>query len=448
LLILYKEFYMKKTGFAWGTLVIGMAFSLALAGCGSAPQAGGGGGASVAADLVPALGGKAKVEGGAVVLTDTVVLTEYVRLQTTLIVPSGVTLDLMAEGAALELQDGAVLTVDGTVNALGHGDHGKGWVEGSLRIGNGAAVINGSGTIYLKSKGRLLNIGSDQALRQLTLDGVTLVGLEDNDYSLVDVHNGGELVLKSGKITGNTFISDERASGGGVNVYKGMFTMEGGEISGNSANGKEGASGGGVNISKGTFTMSDGAISGNTVVQSGSGGSAHGGGVQAGGESVFTMTGGAISGNSTGRWGSEISGNKAGLWGGGVVVQNGSTFIMKGGTIVDNIAPRHSGGVRVDGNSTFIMEGGAISGNTAGESGGVRVDGAFTMTGGRIQGGTASDGFAANTSTDNSNRSDAALSASTAKWGTGGTYTKGGVPQGGGSDIGNTSDTLIAVPAQ
>jgi hypothetical protein len=385
----------------------------------------------LAADINAIEAGKATVSGG------TVTLIGGVRLTIALTVPTGVTLDLTADGTALELQDGAVLTVDGTVNATGHGDHGKGWVDGSLRIGNGAAVINGSGTIRLASKGRLLNIWGGDGKRHLTLDGVTLVGLEDNDASLVEVNNGGEFVMKSAAITGNTRNSDDWANGGGVAVYKGTFTMEGGEISGNSANGKEGASGGGVTIGgESVFTMSGGEISGNTVVQSGSGGSAHGGGVQAGGESLFIMTGGAI------------SGNKAGLWGGGVVVQNGSTFIMKGGTIVDNIAPRHSGGVRVDGYCSFIMEGGAISGNTAGESGGVRVDGTFTMTGGRIQGGTASDGFAANTSTDNSNRSDAALGSSTAKWGTGGTYTKGGVPQSGGSDIGITNDTLIAVPAK
>jgi hypothetical protein len=36
---------------------------------------------------------------------------------------------------------------------------------------------------------------------------------------------------------------------------------------------------------------------------------------------------------------------------------------------------------------------------------------------------------------------------STAKWGTGGTsYTKGGVTQSPGSNIGSTDDTLIAAP--
>jgi hypothetical protein len=167
-----------------------------------------------------------------------VTLTGDVRLETgltvpagvTLEVPEGVTLDLTAGGAALELQDGAVLTV----NATGHGDHGKGWVEGSIRIGDSAAGINGSGTIYLKSKGCLLNIGGDRDRRRhLTLDGVTLVGLPDNSEPLVGVNNGGELVLKSGAITGNTRTGDEWVSGGGVGVWEGgLFTMEGGTIYG------------------------------------------------------------------------------------------------------------------------------------------------------------------------------------------------------------------------
>ena len=66
------------------------------------------------------------------------------------------------------------------------------------------------------------------------------------------------------------------------------------------------------------------------------------------------------------------------------------------------------------------------------------------MKGGRIQGNTDSDGFTKNTGT---NAALYAISSTTAKWGTGGTYTKGGVPQSGGSDIGNLNDTLIAIPA-
>ena len=56
------------------------------------------------------------------------------------------------------------------------------------------------------------------------------------------------------------------------------------------------------------------------------------------------------------------------------------------------------------------------------------------------------EGGNANTATKN-----AALlveTGTTARWGMGGTYTRGGVNQTGGGNIGDTSDTLIAIPAR
>jgi hypothetical protein len=325
-----------------------------------------------------------------------------VYLTTNLTVPTGVTLDLTADGAKFELHNGAVLTVDGTVNASGHGDQGKGWVEGGLRIGDGVTAINGNGTIRLQSKGCLLNIGSDKSKRHLTLDGVTLVGLEDNDQALVQVGEGGELAMKSGAITGNERIGD---SGGGVNVWKSVFRMEGGEISGNTA-------------------------------QNGSGG--EGGGVLVSGGSVFTMTGGAISGNTA-----RLNG------GGGVDIKG--TFTMKGGEISSNTA-KEVGGARVYMNGTFTMEGGTISANTArNEGGGVSVnESTFTMEGGTIYGKAGILPVGTDASLANSARGGASLDVyeSTAKWGSGGIYTIGGVSQAGSSDIGISDETLIATPAK
>jgi hypothetical protein len=336
----------------------------------------------LAADLNAIKAGSAKVDGA------TVTLTDNARLENAaLTVPEGVTLDLTAEGAALELRDGAVLTVDGTVNALGHGDHGKGWVEGSLRMGNGAAVINGSGTIRLASKGRLLNIWGGDGKRHLTLDGVTLAGLPDNDAPLAEVSEGGELVMKSGAITGNTRISDDWASGGGVNMYKGTFSMEGGEISGNAANGKDGAGGGGVQVGEASvFTMTGGTITGNSA-QGGKNG--NGGGVRLEKGATFIMEGGTITDNSA------EGGENA--EGGGVKLEEGATFTMTGGAISDNIATSDGetggGGVGVGKESVFTMEDGTISGNSTNgkrntRGGGVRVSnsGTFAMTGGTISG--------------------------------------------------------------
>jgi hypothetical protein len=299
----------------FGTLIMGMAFASVLAGCpttGSAtsptPET-----EQLAADLNAIKAGSVTVEGATVRISGEVYLT------TSLTVPAGVTLDLTADGAKFELQDGAKLTVDGTVNAGGHGNG----VAGGLRIGDGAAVINGSGTIRLRSKGRLLSISGVN--RYLTLDGVTLVGIADNDNSLVTVGGGGDLVMKSGAISGNT--ANNNRAGVLVNGEGTTFTMSGGIISGNNVSGKD----------------------------------AKGGGVAAG--DIFTMQGGTIYGSDAGDNANEI---------------------------------RDSNGTPVTG------RGAAISVER-----GVPV-----------------------------------------KYGTGGTYTKGGAAQTGGSDIGNSDDTLVAVPAR
>ncbi|MDR0910320.1 MAG: hypothetical protein LBM77_11215 [Spirochaetaceae bacterium] len=263
----------------------------------------------------------------------------------------------------------------------------------SIKIESAAvspASINGSGTINLTSKGHLLNIWSGDGIkRKLTLDGVTFVGLVDNSEVLVFVNEGSEFVMKSGAITGNT---NTRSGGGGVSVWQGMFTMEGGEIRENNAE-------------------------------------FGGGGVSMGGLSTFTMSGGAIWGNSS------LSSADGG--GGAFFGSTDCTFIMKGGVIYGNTSARVCGGVMFGGSSD-------------------RNNGTFIMEGGRIQGSTASDGYTANTDIWDSDE-DALLTAgfpvsATAKWGTGGTYTKGGVLQTGGSGIippdrYGTVDTLIAIPA-
>jgi hypothetical protein len=459
----------KRTLFLLGTLIIGMAFGLVLAGCatdsGVGPSA-----EELAAQLAEDInayhlpweepGSRA---GTAVVNGATVTLTRGLQIrETQLTVPKGVTLDVTADGVAYMLIN-ATLTVNGTVNAR----------AGGIRIEDTGiwGLINGNGTIYLKGKGSLLIVEGNKNLanRKLTLDGVTLIGVEDNGSALVGVGVGGEFVLKSGAITGNT----RNGNGAGVEVYKssytnkndttvegsGTFTMEGGEISGNTAKGEGGVLGGGVRVNEGAvFTMTGGTITGNTAkgVRN-----ANGGGVFVEG-STFTMTGGTISDNSA----DSVDGDGGG---GGVSVAS-ATFNMSGGTISGNSTTSingQGGGVRVfNPGATFTMEGGAIFGNASENGGGVHVRNrsTFTMKGGRIQGGTDSDGFTKNTDT-NSDGSSALYvhnGATTAKWGTDGTYTKGGVSQTGDSDIvelnkhlseadwdwaGNTDDTLIAIPA-
>jgi hypothetical protein len=174
--------------------------------------------------------------------------------------------------------------------------------------------------------------------------------------------------------------------------------MNGGTISGNTVRGDKWAYGGGVFVGDSTFIMNGGTISGNSVFVSGNGNDSKGGGVLVGGDTgTFIMKGGEISGNSftNESYNSEVGG----------------------------------GGVGILKSATFIMEGGIIYGSSAGDK----------------------------ANTTNSNGAALILVGSTAKWGIGGTYTKGGVPHTGGSNIvetsgtyrqGGTNDTLVAIPAK
>ena len=367
----------KKTGTFTRIAVIALAeiFALTLAGCATtggsetppAPDKQVEDAAQLTADLNAMNEGCARVSG------DTVTLTKGTGVQKNLTVPAGITLEITGDGG-IWLNNGITLTVNGTVNAPSN----RIGPDGSAH--SVAATINGSGTIKLLSKGNLIGFGG--ANKKLTLDGVTLVGIADNDSQLVWVGDGGELILKSGVITGNTSTSG--------------FT-------------------GGVHIGeKSTFTMKSGAITGN-----------EGRGVFVNGKTAtFIMEGGDISGNGCG----------PGADGGQGVAVNEGIFIMKSGAIYGNaFTSREGGGV-------FIVG-----------------DALFEMHGGRIQGNKDSDGFTRNINRHPKGRHAALQNTmSRTKWGTGGTYTIGGVPQTGGGEIaplrndgfGGTDDTLIAIPAK
>jgi hypothetical protein len=445
---------MKKT--IYGSIVMALAFGLMLAGCdvdgGSEPDPAA---TQLAADINnrPKSSeediGRAEVNGSTVTLKG-----GFIDLRTNLTVPAGITLDVTADGI-LGLHD-VILTGNGTVNA--NSNHIQ------LEDTAAYATINGSGTIHLKGKGRLLEVEGNKnvANRTLTLDGVTLVGVKDNDEPLVEVRSGGDersghFIMISGKITGNTHVYHDWAGGGGVRAYGGKFTMQDGEISGNAASGERGGSGGGVSVENGaTFTMQGGTISGNNA--SGKEEGALGGGVNVGGEaSIFTMNGGVISGNSA-------NGGGKGE-GGGVRLGEGTTFTMTGGEISGNSA--NGGGRGVGGGvsvykGTFSMEDGTISGNTvtseqeSANGGGVTVrgeNGTFTMQGGTIYGKidklpVGTDPSLANSAGGGDTATLEVRDQATAKWGTNGTYTKGDVDQTGGSNICSTDETLIATPGQ
>ena len=412
---------MKRSNYFLHISALLLVFSLSVLTACATAQTGDTNGGVVGAARQLAANLNAMNQGSARANGDTVTLINWIGLgrdnkNKNITVPAGVTLDMTAytgdkgPNAQIALSSGATLTVNGTVNTRAWGIG----VEGDAS----AATINGSGTINLLSKGELL-YGIDNG-RKLTLDGVKLVGLADNSHSLVQVNEGGEFVMQNGAITGNTRTGGERAESGGIRVWKGTFIMSGGEISSNIAQGSKQGRGGGVYVDGGKFIMSGGEISGNSAI--GEGGEGRAGGVYVS-EGTFTMSDGAISGNTA----------------------KGGDGTMGGGVWTWRV--------------TFTMTGGTISGNTAQgignrlSGGGVKLeDSAFTMSGGRIQGSTDSDGFSANTTSDGNRWGSALFSEGNqyegagARWGTGGTYTKGGIPQTGGSNIGNTNDTLIAIP--
>lgn len=130
-------------------------------------------------------------------------------------------------------------------------------------------TIDGGGrTIRLRSQGQILNVGPGLTL---TLQNITLAGVPNNSYALVNVE-GGELVLGSGaKITGNdnVRIAIYNNRGGGVHVESGRLTIPdgGGEILSNGA-----IYGGGVYLNNGAvLAMNGGRISNNNASNNGGG---------------------------------------------------------------------------------------------------------------------------------------------------------------------------------
>jgi hypothetical protein len=183
----------------------------------------------------------------------------------------------------------------------------------SIAYGGGVAVNSG---IFVMNRGKIAgnSVAAPGGVSSTSYGGGVYVG------------SSGRFTMKDGEITGNRVLGtgpNSVAGGGGVSVsYFGRFTLEKGKISGNQAlttdnrgasqenqgnnspgnsQGYSHASGGGVNISSGSFTMTGGEISGNLVATAGGYEHEGGGGVYFDGkESVFIKTGGSIYGYSLG----------------------------------------------------------------------------------------------------------------------------------------------------
>ena len=128
--------------------------------------------------------------------------------------------------------------------------------------------------------------GTSASTGNLTLENVKLNGSNANT-SLVEL-NGGVLNIEDGtELYGMNSVLNSSPNHAAVNMIDGIINMNGGSIHDNSVS----ASGGGVYMQAGTFTMTDGEIYANSASQ--------GSGVYVG-SGNFTMTGGTIHDNLEG----------------------------------------------------------------------------------------------------------------------------------------------------
>ncbi|MBP3657394.1 MAG: InlB B-repeat-containing protein [Clostridia bacterium] len=213
----------------------------------------------------------------------------------------------------------------------------------------------------------------------LCLNGHSLASsYNDNDLGVIEVTEGGKLILCDCQSSANAKITHTSGAKGRGVTNDGTFEMYSGHIAGNSTiSGSSSYYGAGVH-NTGSFSMYGGSITGNTTSSAGAG--------------VYTR-------GTMNLYGGEISGNYGSAMGGGVCVyaegNTATSFTMTGGVITNN-SSQQGGGVFVDRNNydsdvtDFTMTGGEISGNTAKAGGGVFVYcSAAIINGGSVSGNTA-----------------------------------------------------------
>jgi hypothetical protein len=261
---------------------------------------------------------------------------------------------------------GAILTLPGD-EALGPQSFEFEGLETPIEITlRSAGAPANTYTISLAGFGSLFTVGNNVTLK---LEYIRLQGHGSNTASLIDIKEGGKVIIGNGTvITGNDTESIKHGGGVTVNIG-GELEMPAGTT--------------GLIYQNSSAHASD-WLSGNIG----------GGGVWVRG-GKFTMNGGRIEENYA-------------MGAGGVLVTLGGEFTMNGGIIIKCIANAVAGGVRVAGyrakavpitidnpdahnpdgriGSTFTMNGGEITECEGSSGGGVELgwSGTFTMRGGKI----------------------------------------------------------------
>ena len=315
--------------------------------------------------------------------------TDLVLKQVTTVIPSGSnawkTLKNAIEASTVE--DGDEFVIQGAITATSAtGDHGA--ISVTKKI-----TVKGAGstpTLDADTRSRIFTVenGGELTLENLTLKKGKADGTQDADKY------GGGILVKEGckaKLKNCTVKKCQAEENGGAIYSEGELTLEDSIIGGASASdGNKAKQGGGIFLtgSDAACTMTGGKISYNEARRT-DGERPDGGGIYIEQSASFTMKGGEISNNK-----SENS-NGTPAYGGGVYVngQTGGTsvsFTLENGTIKNNTA-YFGGGVVLNNGGIFNMKGGTIEGNHAtNEGGGVGVQGIMKMTGGTISGNTAS----------------------------------------------------------
>ena len=312
---------------------------------------------------------------------------------------------LSASNSMIRVENGATLTLENVTL--------DGASNGQLVNAQHANMVINAGTKLCNSQTAAIRITGGT----LTMNGGEICynrGKYESDCGAVEVGRlvgAATFVMNGGKIYNNT--SGGESAPGAIHVDKDCsFTMKGGEIYGNSTNGM-----GGAIDSAGTVTIEAGNIYSNSA--------ANGGAIHTFDAGKTIIAGGTIRANSATNGGGAFNVNEnatleisdgtitanTAAWGGAINAYNHATIKLYGtGSITKNVSEKNAGALCLEGGvnpadgkgSSFVMTGGSITENVAGNGGDFGAGGAIVgyvwqgpvdiqILGGTISGNTAMD---------------------------------------------------------
>ena len=218
-----------------------------------------------------------------------------------------------------------------------------------------------SGSEVDHTDGKLFTVQSGGTL--IVSGSVVISGnYETADSPMIEVENGGKLILKDTATLTNGRMTRGNYPGGGAVLVRsgGTFEMQGGTISNCYA-----TKGGAVYVeSGGTFNMTGGTITGCSAGQTG------GGGIYAASGSTCILSNATVkdcsssgvitAGNFKMTGNTEVKNNTAGLFGAGISIIGGTAQILSGTKITGNKG-EYGAGLAVSGGATLTANGLTIS---------------------------------------------------------------------------------------